>query len=315
MLDIGLEVKILRERIQMSAKDLAEKIGLSQSQMSRLEKGQRRIDTRVLARIADALGVEPSYFFRGGEAPSGGAIEPRLPGSLGKEIRIQRRKRHLSVEDVALKLGVQKYQIRDIEEGKKELAPGLAEKLSRLLRLPANHFLAFQGGRIQALEAQLARLNQALAEAQRGQASGGKEETRQGIPILGTVADGYPDDFDEEGKPVGEPEDFLFLPSVLDAGAFGVHVVGDSMEAPVRPSFNEGDLVVFSDSPLRSRDFALIRRRASAEGEGEVTFRQVFFESGGQVRLQPLNLNYTAEVYPKKQILGMWKLVGHLASF
>ena len=62
MLDIGLEVKILRERIQMSAKDLAEKIGLSQSQMSRLEKGQRRIDTRVLARIADALGVEPSSF-------------------------------------------------------------------------------------------------------------------------------------------------------------------------------------------------------------------------------------------------------------
>ena len=39
MLDIGLEVKILRERIKMSAKDLAEMIGLSQSQMSRLEKG------------------------------------------------------------------------------------------------------------------------------------------------------------------------------------------------------------------------------------------------------------------------------------
>ena len=49
MLDIGLEVKILRERIQMSAKDLAEKIGLSQSQMSRLEKGQRRIDTRAVS--------------------------------------------------------------------------------------------------------------------------------------------------------------------------------------------------------------------------------------------------------------------------
>ena len=73
MLDIGLEVKILRERIKMSAKDLAETIGLSQSQMSRLEKGQRRIDTKVLARIAEALGVEPSYFFRG---------EPLLPRVL-----------------------------------------------------------------------------------------------------------------------------------------------------------------------------------------------------------------------------------------
>ncbi len=315
MLDIGLEVKILRERIQMSAKDLAEKIGLSQSQMSRLEKGQRRIDTRVLALIADALGVEPSYFFRGGKAPSGGVIEPRLPGSLGKEIRAQRRKRHLSIEDVALKLGVQKYQVRDVEEGKRELDSGLAEKISRLLKLPANHFLAFQEGRIQALEAQVARLTQALAEAQRGQDSRGGEDKRQGIPILGSVAEGYPDDFDEEGRPVGEPGEFLFLPAVQDAGAFGVHVVGDSMEAPVRPSFSEGDLVVFSDLPLHSRDYALVRRHASAEGEGEVTFRQVFFDPGGKVRLQPLNLNYTAEVYPKKQVLGMWKLAAHLASF
>ena len=91
--------------------------------------------------------------------------------------------------------------------------------------------------------------------------------------------------------------------------------VGDSMEAPVRPSFAEGDLAVFSGEPLRSRDFALVRRRSPVEGDGEVTFRQVFFDPGGKVRLQPLNLNYTAEVYPKKQVLGMWKLVAHLASF
>ena len=172
MLDIGLEVKILRERIKMSAKDLAETIGLSQSQMSRLEKGQRRIDTKVLARIAEALGVEPSYFFRGETAPSEGVIQPSLPGSLGKEIRTQRRKRHLSVEDVALKLGIQKYQVRDIEAGKKSLEPGLAEKVARLLKLPTNHFLAFQEGQIQALEPQVARLNLALAETQRGQAPG-----------------------------------------------------------------------------------------------------------------------------------------------
>ena len=312
MLDIGLEVKILRERIKMSAKDLAELIGLSQSQMSRLEKGQRRIDTKVLSRIAEALGVEPSYFFRGEDAPAGGVIQPSLPGSLGKEIRTQRRKRHLSVEDVALKLGIQKYQVRDIESGKKNLDSGLAEKFARLLKLPANHFLAFQEGQIQALEAQVARLNLALAETQRGRTPAGQDS---GIPILGSVADGYPAEFDQDGRPVGEPEEFIHLPSVPDEGAFAVHIVGDSMEAPVRPSFAEGDLAVFSDSPLRSRDFALVRRGSLVEGEGEVTFRQVFFDPGGKVRLQPLNLNYTAEVYPKADVLGMWKLAAHLASF
>ena len=315
MLDIGLEVKILRERIKMSAKDLAEMIGLSQSQMSRLEKGQRRIDTKVLARIAEALGVEPSYFFRGEAAPSEGVIQPSLPGSLGKEIRTQRRKRHLSVEDVALKLGIQKYQVRDIETGKKSLESGLAEKVARLLKLPPNHFLAFQEGQIQALEAQVARLNLALAETQRGQAPDDAGGERSGIPIFGSVADGYSFEFDQEGRPVGEPEEFLHLPSVPDESAFAVHVIGDSMEAPVRPSFAEGDLAVFSDSPLRSRDFALVRKSPSSEGQGEVTFRQVFFDPGGKVRLQPLNLNYTAEACPKTDVLGMWKLAAHLASF
>ena len=62
-LNIGLEIKILRERKRMSGKELAEKIGLSQSQMSRLEKGQRRIDAQVLHKIARALDVRPSFFF------------------------------------------------------------------------------------------------------------------------------------------------------------------------------------------------------------------------------------------------------------
>ena len=54
MLDIGLEIKILRERLKVSSKELASRIGLSQSQMSRLEKGQRRIDTTILHKIAAA---------------------------------------------------------------------------------------------------------------------------------------------------------------------------------------------------------------------------------------------------------------------
>ena len=81
MLDIGLEIRILRERLKVSAKELAERVGLSQSQMSRLEKGQRRIDTKVLHRIADALGVDPSHFFRGEGEPAEGDIPPILPGA------------------------------------------------------------------------------------------------------------------------------------------------------------------------------------------------------------------------------------------
>ena len=70
MLDIGAQIKRLREEQHLTGKDLAKRIGLSQSQMTRLEKGQRRIDTEILVRIADALEVSPARFFSGeGEPP------------------------------------------------------------------------------------------------------------------------------------------------------------------------------------------------------------------------------------------------------
>ena len=36
--ELGLEIKLLRERRRLTGKEFAEKIGLSQSQLSRLEK-------------------------------------------------------------------------------------------------------------------------------------------------------------------------------------------------------------------------------------------------------------------------------------
>ena len=69
----GLEIKLLREQKQLSAKDLAERVGLSPSQMSRLESGQRRVDAVLLSKIARALDVHPSHFFSGFEGPRGPA--------------------------------------------------------------------------------------------------------------------------------------------------------------------------------------------------------------------------------------------------
>ena len=324
MLDIGLEVKILRERLQMSAKELAERIGLSQSQMSRLEKGQRRIDTRILARIATALEVEPSHFFGGSAAPQDAVIAPAVPGAIGKEVRSQRRRRHVSAEDLAVRLGVQKHQIISIEEGKRPLVPELAEKICKILKLPASHFLVFQQRTIEALEGQVARLNQALAQVHRGESlirdgdstEGQVPTSRRGVPVLGTLAGGYPQVFDSLGRPAGEPDDFLYLTSTLDPSAFAVQVIGDSMEQAARPSFAEGDFVVFADGALRSRDFAFVHLHTGAEGGAvRVTFRQLFFEAQSRVRLQPLNLNHPAEHRHRDELLGMWRLVAQVASF
>lgn len=312
MLDIGVEVKILRERLKMSAKELAERIGLSQSQMSRLEKGQRRVDTRILEKIAQALEVEPSYFFQGAGELREGVIPPTFPAELGKLVRTERRKRHVSAEDLASRLGIPKVRVQQIEEGKRELDAELAERVAKILRLPPGFFLAVQQERIHHLQAQVARLHQALAEESRGQLPGAPDGAgeRRGIPVLGTLVGGYPNTFDGLGRPAAEAEDFLFLPTVTDAQAFALHVVGESMQAPTQPSFAEGDLVVFSSGILRSRDFAFVRL-----ADEPPVFRQVFFDPSSQVRLQPLNLNFPSRSYRREQILAMWRLVAHVASY
>ncbi|HLU48104.1 MAG TPA: XRE family transcriptional regulator [Planctomycetota bacterium] len=308
MIDIGLEIKILRERLQISAKELAERIGLSQSQISRLEKGQRRIDTRVLAKIADALGVEPSYFFGGDQAPADGVVPRTDPGGPGRHIRAQRRRLHVSAEDLASRLGITKAKLLSIEEGRRELEPELADKLCKQLRLPANFFLAHQQETIRRLEAQALRLEQALAESRLAQGTGTTRASA--IPIIGRVARGYPTHFDAEGEPVGETDELLVLPDIGEIGAFALEIVGDSMEAPTPPSFREGDLVVCGRGPLRSRDFGFVR----AQGI-EPCIRQIFFESGGSVRLQPLNLNYPPSIIARDELLGMWRLVAHISRY
>ena len=316
MLDIGLEVKILRERMKMSAKELAERIGLSQSQMSRLEKGQRRIDTGILAKIADALEVDPSYFFRGESVPETGVIPPSDPGDVGQRIRSERRKLHLSAEDLAAKIGSTKASLRAIEEGRRELEPELADRIARALKLPHHFFLSEQRATIQRLEAQVSRLQLALAEDHRGRAgiddgeSDASASSGRRVPVLGTLAGGYPSVFDDEGEPAGEADDFLSVPGLVDAYAFAFPVVGDSMESESSPSFGEGDWVVFTRGAVRSRDFAFVRL-----ADQSPAFRQVYYDPGGRVRLQPLNLHYAALSVPRDAILGMWRLVGHLRSY
>ncbi|MEM7230854.1 MAG: XRE family transcriptional regulator [Planctomycetota bacterium] len=312
MIDIGLEIKILRERMKISAKELAERIGLSQSQMSRLEKGQRRIDTNILAKISEALGVEPSHFFRGSDAP-GEVIPPSDTGGLGKQIRSLRRKHHMSAEELASRIGTTKARVLSIEEGKRSLEPEFADKIAKSLKLPANHFLKSQQDTIDRLEAQIARLNQELAERHRAPeipapVPGG--ESARSVPILGSLALGYPETFDANGEPSAETDDFLYLPGITDPQCFAVYVVGDSMDADMAPRFREGDIAAFSKGATRSRDFAFVR----LEGESPL-FRQVFYDLGGRIRLQPLNLNYPARHCTRDEILGMWRLVGHVARY
>jgi transcriptional regulator with XRE-family HTH domain len=88
-IQIGKLIRSQRLALAMSQTTLAEKLGLAFQQVQKYEKGINRVGSGRLAKIADALGVEPSYFFSGngnagnGHSNSGGAEILTLIGTAG----------------------------------------------------------------------------------------------------------------------------------------------------------------------------------------------------------------------------------------
>jgi transcriptional regulator with XRE-family HTH domain len=314
MADIGLEIRILREKKRMTSKELAEKVGLSQSQMSRLEKGQRRIDSKMLERISVALGVSPSYFFekRGLESVTP-AVEDadlkHLTLDIGKIIRQRRRQLHLTPEELSDKIGRTAPYIRALEEGEIEyLSPETVAKLCKVLKISAYELFDAQQQIVSDLKRQVVRLKQAHTESTLGQIEIGGAK-RKPVPVFGSVASGYPTEFTLEGTPIGEIEDYAYVPKLDDENAFGLFCISNEMEQQGSPSFREGDVIIFSPkAEVRNRDFVFARVR----GERPL-FRQIFFEPPAKVRLQPLNYNYPPLVIFSSEVVSTVRLIAHIA--
>ena len=64
-IQVGQLIRGQRLALGMSQSALAEKLGLTFQQVQKYEKGWNRVGSSRLVKIADALGVDPSYFFPG----------------------------------------------------------------------------------------------------------------------------------------------------------------------------------------------------------------------------------------------------------
>lgn len=133
------------------------------------------------------------------------------------------------------------------------------------------------------------------------------------VPLINSVAAGYPTDFTDLGYPARVADEYVRVPDVRDPDAFAARVVGDSM----LPDYREGDIVVFSPMrDLRDGMDCFVR----LEPDHQTTFKRVFFESGprarsgedgcGQmIRLQPLNPRYAPMVVPRERVAGLYAAV------
>ncbi len=329
-----MEIKILRERAKMSSKELAEKIGISPSQMSRIESGQRRVDAQLLEKIIRALNVSPLHFFQVHEAREERALEGNegirgegepssllpLPDDenalilveLGKYIRSERRKKHITAEELGKRIGKNRPYILALEEGKiQPIHSEVLLKIVKVLKLDLGEILELLQKQSLQLKQQVMRLEQALSQSTRGSLEFQTPQgsvTRRTIPILKGEDQKYPNQFSPQGLPLGEVVDYLYIPQIHDEFAFALAVQDDSMVSKDYPSFYKGDLVVFSPKASVSHlDFVFVRPQ-----EGEPVFRQVFFDPGGKIRLHPLNPMVPPMILNKKEILGWWKMVSHI---
>jgi SOS-response transcriptional repressor LexA len=129
------------------------------------------------------------------------------------------------------------------------------------------------------------------------------------IPVFDLVT-GIETQTDADHLLQGVAKYHVSLPGVTDRDCFAVEVHDNTMRHTGMPSFDRGDVVVFSPNvPARSGDLAFIMTR-----EGGV-FRQIFFDANNIVRIRPLNSWYPEQCFHRGEVQGLWKLVGKYESY
>ncbi len=248
--------------------------------------------------------------------------------NFGKIIRQKRKEHGLTLDEVAAKTGFSKPYLSTIETGKVKNPPSdkLVRKLETILKFKRGHLLylahkektsADIRREFEALDAEnrkyrtllrnLLKSRQPASKAGRLMKELALEEPQRRssgkwIPVINKVAAGYPKDFDDLGYPAGFADDYVLAPDLEDPNAFAVRVVGDSME----PEFRQGDIVIFSPaSSVQSGCDCLVR----FQNPYETTFKRVYFDDKGRVRLQPRNPKYPAQVVKASRISGLYRAV------
>jgi len=250
--------------------------------------------------------------------------------SLGSIIRSRRKELGLTQEIVAAQVDISKPYLSNIETGRAKNPPsdGVVRSLERALSFRPGELLNIAHivrtprdvrEKYERYEAEIQKLRGMIRDLRRGaaqvvdldelestedgEAPGGAElSIGQLVPIINSVAAGYPHHFTDLDYPPGVAEEYIRCPDIHDPQAFAARVVGDSME----PDYRQRDIVVFSpNAAVRDGDDCFVRLE---EGEG-TTFKRIYRDNERSVRIQPLNSTYPAQVVACERITGLWPAI------
>ena len=222
--------------------------------------------------------------------------------SLGQIIRKKRERLNLTLDEVSGKVGFSKPYLSTIETGKVKNPPsdGCLSKIKAVMQFEKElllHIAHLQSmpsdirSEYETADAENRRFRQIIKKIVNNNTDtdgideilsqqeldniqhpepDGSISAGQLIPVINSVSAGYPIDFDDLGYPVGFADDYVRCLDLHDPNAFGVRVVGDSME----PKFQEGEIVIFSPAiEVNSGDDCFVRFAMPHES----TFKRVFF--------------------------------------
>jgi len=261
---------------------------------------QRTMRGVSLQDVADAVGCGKSYLSQIETGTNAGTPAPAL------------------IDAVETYLGMRKGDLaersawRSAPEPIKQHVARLAQRdratqhLAALLRERGLDEL-YRSGELGALVQQLAPGEPPAGATQKLDAA--PVELPQDVPLINSVAAGYPREFTDLGYPARVADQYVRSPDVRDPDAFACRVVGDSMA----PDYREGDVVIFSPSrPAKDGGDCFVR----FERDEQTTFKRVFFERDGdekspviRLRLQPLNGKYPARTVAREDVAGLYPAV------
>jgi repressor LexA len=258
---------------------LAEEAGCARSYLWMIERGQRGTPgDALLMRIEKALDFEP------GELVSAARWES-MPREARERVQTGGRPgRESAVRQLAEILGSSGIR----KDGKVSGSLDRAHRSGELSRL-VEEITPDEGSREWKVE------------------SGEKKPARPvDVPLMNSVAAGYPREFTDLGYPARVADEYVRVPGLTDPDAFACRVVGDSM----LPEYREGDIVVFSPAKkIESGRDCLAR----LEPDHETTFKRVYLEKDGRgrelIRLQPLNPAYAPRTVDREQVAGLFAAV------
>ncbi|MEG6615855.1 helix-turn-helix transcriptional regulator [Peptococcaceae bacterium 1198_IL3148] len=131
-LALGEKIRIIRNEKAMSLQDLADKVGISLSYLSEIERGTVYPALNTLKRVADGLGV-PATSLMGHE------------GTLGHKLKSLREEYGLTQAQLANLAGVTAGLIGQIEQGKVQPSLKTLEKLAEVMGVSPCYFIMEPG--------------------------------------------------------------------------------------------------------------------------------------------------------------------------